>query len=761
MGEPEIQVVIDDEPGAVEHDPITDTITTAIPDGGVVIQLNAGLGAATPEKADFYENLALRIDPLQLNVIANDLLEAIQTDDQSRQEWLNNTTMGMRLLGLEVEQSTGSDVGASSAPVEGMSTVKSPLLLEACLRGWANSVGELLPAAGPVKIEDEKPVSAVPAGMVGHNGGPSLDHAEAAKRSEERDALADALKSDMNRYLTTIATEYYPDTSSMLLWGVHFSGSGIKKLYRCPMRRRPVSESVPLQDFIVSNATKDLRSCGRITHAIKMRPSVMKRMMHLGAYRDVPLTQPAHDNNVVDQQIAEIQGILPANTRPEDQPYNLYETQCELDLDEYAPADFRGSGIPLPYLVTIDKDSRQILSLRRDWYEDDPQAERKRMYVKYTYVPGPGFYGTGLLGILGNSSAAMTAAWREALDAGAFASFPGFMYAKMAGRQLTNEFRVGPGQGIGVELPANVKISDAIMALPYKDATPGLMKMIETITAAAQRLGSTAELPTGEGRADIPVGTMIAMIEQATKVMAATHKGLHTSQSEEFQVLLQLFRENPEDFWRFNRKCATQWDEQKFLKALEDCYLVPVSDPNIPSHMHRVAKNVALGQLADSPSFGPMLDKREILERMLRDGLQLNPEGLMLPPQPAQPSPEATAKLAETQAKVKKADADMIKAVTTAQNAEADRVVKEKEIMGRVAVSQNQEDRAAIIHADDNRRQNVQAQADIIDKRGKLGLGLARVDLEQRKLVSQERQAGQKAQIELHKATMPKTPKGS
>lgn len=758
MGEPEIQVVIEDEAGAVEHDPITDTITTSIPDGDVVVQLNAGLGARPNAPADFYENLAEKIDPLRLSVIGNDLLDAIDTDNQSRQEWLNNTTMGMRLLGLEIEQSTGSDVGASSAPVEGMSTVKSPLLLEACLRGWANAVGELLPAAGPVKIEDEKPVTTSP---MGHNGGPPMVDEAAKQRSEERDQLAEALMSDMNRYLTTIATEFYPDTSSMLLWSVHFSGCGIKKLYRCPMRRRPVSESVPLQDFIVSNATKDLRSCGRITHAIKMRPSVMKRMMHLGAYRDVPLTQPSSDTNVVDQQIAEIQGVRDSNLRPEDLPYNLYETQCELDLDEYAPADFKGSGIPLPYLVTLDKDSRQILSIRRDWYEEDPQAERKRMYVKYTYVPGPGFYGTGLLGILGNSSAAMTAAWREALDAGAFASFPGFLYAKLAGRQLTNEFRVGPGQGVGVELPNGGDISKAIMPLPYKDATPGLMKMIELITAQAQRLGNTAELPTGEGRADVPVGTIIAMIEQATKVMAATHKGLHTSMSDELMVLLQLFRENPEDFWRYNRKCATQWDEAKFLKALQDCYLVPVSDPNIPSHMHRVAKNVALGQLAESPTFGGMMDKREVLERMLRDGLQLNPEGLMVPPAPPQASPEAQAKLIETQAKVKKAEADMVKAVSTAQNAQADRQVKLQEIQGRVAVSQNQEDRAAIIHADDNRRQNIETAAKIAESRAKNALGLGRLDIDARKVDVQERQAGQKNAIELHKVTKPEKPKGS
>lgn len=739
MAEPEIQVVIEDDGDAVTHDPISDTITTKTPDVGVVVQLNAGLSADAPAVGNFDENLADKIGPMELGVIANDLLDAIDTDNNSRQTWLNNTAAGMRLLGLEVE-SSNSDAGSSSAPIEGMSTVKSPLLMEAILRGWANSVGELLPAAGPVKIEDEKPVVASQPGV--------------QAPPDQRDNLAEALQSDMNRYLTTVATEFYPETSTMLLWEVHFKGIGIKKIYRCPMRRRPVSESVPIQDFIVSNAAKDLRSCARITHQSQVRPSVMKRMMKLGAYRDVTLTQPSTDNNVVNQGIAAIQGTMPQD-RPEDQPYNIYETQCELDLDQFAPNDFKGSGIPLPYLVTIDKDSREILSIRRDWDEEDPQAERKRLYVKYPYVPGPGFYGTGLLGILGNSSAAMTAAWREALDAGQFASFPGYLYAKMAGRQLTNEFRVGPGQGIAIEVPAGSKLDDMVSALPYKDVTPGLMAMIDKISTAAKALGNTAELPIGEGAADIPVGTMIALIEQATKVMAATHKGMHGALAEEIQIMVDLFRKNPEDFWRYNRKSATQWDEASFLNALSDCYLVPVSDPNVPSHMHRVAKNMALAQLAGTPNFGPLMNQREVLERIIRDALHENTDGLVLPPAPPGAPPIDPIKMAEAQAKAKTAEANMLKAQTAVQGDAADRSLKLQEIQGRVAVSQNQEDTARIIHQSDDQRQVRSQQVDEKEKGLNALVKVQELGLKKRELDHKERQGHHDRAMDVFNSTKP------
>ena len=229
--------------------------------------------------------------------------------------------------------------------MEGQSDGKTnPLLLEALLKSWANARSELLPSEGPIKISDEE-----------------------VTESEQGDDLAEALERDMNHYLTVTASEYYPDTSHMLLWGTLFGGSGFKKIYRCPMRKRPVSESVDTKNLIVSDTTKNLKSCARITHEIPMRPSLMKRMRFIGAYKvKSELPEPSPTVNPMDAQIAAMQGTDPTPKRPEDQPFTLWESQCELDLPDFAPGKFKNEGIPLPYLVTIDKDSREILSIQSE-----------------------------------------------------------------------------------------------------------------------------------------------------------------------------------------------------------------------------------------------------------------------------------------------------------------------------------------------------------------------------------------------------------
>jgi hypothetical protein len=628
-----ISIVIEDEDTGVRRDPETGNVEIPQGDGGVVIQFNRpGDGDEDPKDDDpenFYRNLADGMDDLKLQTIANDLLEAIAADDSSRAQWLANRQKGMDILGIQLKEPQTSSAGDSSNALDGLSTVTNPLLLEACLKGWANAQAELLPAAGPCKVED-----------IG------------SEETEENTQLSEALERGMNAYLTTVAKEYYPDTQKMLLWGVYFSGSGFKKLYRCPLKRRPVSISVDPKDFIVSDTATDLASCERITHQIAMRRSVMLRMMKAGAYVKITLGQPSPTANVVDEKVAAIQGTRALPERPEDQPYTVYEVQCELDLNEFAPSDFKDTGIALPYLVTIEKDSQMVLAIRRDWKPDDEQAERKKMYVRYPYVPGPGFYGTGLLNILGNASAAMTAAWRESLDAGMMANFPGFLIAKSATRQNTSDMRVGLGQGTAIDTQGK-PIGDMVANLPYHDVTPGLMQLIDKITSQAKEAAGQPDIPVGEGTANIPVGTMLALIEQSTHVMAASHKGQHTAQSEELEILLDLFREDPESFWRWNKKTKREnWDEAKLLAAIETCTLVPKSDPNIPSHLHRVMKAVALIQISQIPHFASRLNMGELLLRVMR-AMREDPNGLVQEPPPSdgKPNPEQV-----------KADAAMISA---------------------------------------------------------------------------------------------------
>ena len=679
-----VQIVIGDDDEVENVNPVTGTVSTPDADGGVVVQLDARRPKSAGEGDDFYENLADQIDKTQLGIIANDLCEQIQADHNSRADHLAIRARIIELLGFEIKEPRANAADTSSA-VEGQSTVTNPLLAEAVLKGWANAHAEFLPSEGPCKIQDD--------------GDPE---------TEQEDDLADSFERDMNHWFTTTATEYYPDTSHMLLWGTYLSGSGFKKIYRCPMLRRPTSQSVDEKDLIVSDTTKDLRSCARITHEITMRPSVMKRMQMLGAYRKVALGQPTPSTNPINEEIATIQGTTATPQRPEDQPYNLWETQCEIDLPDFAPGKFKAENIPLPYIVTLDKDSKQILAIRRDWKEDDEECERKRMWVKYPYVPGPGFYGTGLGNILGNASMAMTAAWREALDAGMFANFPSFLISKIAGRQNTSDFRLAPGTGEPLETGGR-PIQEMVMNLPYRDVTPGLLALIDKITQQAQAVGGVADTPTAEGVQNVPVGTMLAQIEQSTKVMAAAHKGMHHAQADEITMIVDLFREYPEDFWKSNKVCPKNyWNEQKFLQALADCNLVPRSDPNTPSHIHRVAKAVAYSQLIIIPQFGAIMDARQTLERIISGALRDDPSGIIQPAQPQGPPPP-DPNMIVAGAKAQSAQTQAFKAQADAQNDQQEIDLKKQQLAGEQNIATVDLAKEMVIHKDD--AANAAAQA--------------------------------------------------
>lgn len=659
------------------------SIEVELPDGGVVI--NFGKIAPTQSEDDeFDENLAELLSENDLAGIAEDLIQGIDADIRSRADWLRQRADGLDLLGLKID-GPRSDVSGSSAPLEGMSNVRHPLLLEAVLRFQANARSELLPTDGPVKIRVD-----------------NVSTSESPTEDRDEENQAEQLETDFNYYLTVTASEYYPDTDRMLLM-VGFGGCGFKKVYHCPLRRRPVSESVDAKDLIVSHGATDLRNAPRVTHQIQMLPNVVKRMQIMGAYRDVALgSPPMAMPDAVDAKIDEIQGTQAQTTfREADQPRTIYECYCEIDVPGYEDTDEKGAitGLPLPFKVTLDKDARTILEIRRNWKEDDDLHQARRVFVKYPFVPGLGFYDIGLLNILGNTTIAVTAAWREMLDAGMFANFPGGLVAKSAGRQNTNEFRIGPGSFQQIETNGQ-PIQAAVMPMPYKEAGPGLMALTKDISETGQRVGGTAETGVGEGRADAPVGTTIALIEQATKILDAVHKRLHQAQGEEFGLLKELFAEDPESFWRFSkRRGAYKWDVERFKAALENNDLVPAADPNTSSHMMRVMKAVAVKQLQQaSPE---LYNDREVDTRILKVIGWNNPESLFKPVSPAAPPPQdkiGDAALIEAQAKVERVKVDeqdiAIKAVTAKQKSEdaaADRASKEKIEVLRLAadVSQN------------------------------------------------------------------------
>lgn len=597
-------------------------------DGSITIDFNQPEEDETPKDSKFDDNLAEKLDDGTLGGIASTLLEGIQRDIDSRKEWLDTRALGISLLGLKLEKPR-SDAGTSSAPLEGMSTVRHPLLLEATVSFQATARAELLPASGPVKVRND---STVPPQSVARTSAAQ----DLAESLNTKDDLAQALEKDMNHYLTAIATEYVPDTDRMLFY-VGFGGDGFKKVYNCPLRQRPVSESVDAEHLIVSNAATDIRNSGRVTHLIKMRKSILRRMQILGEWRDVSLSPPAQpQTNVVDKKKEEIAGQTSQQQKPEDREYEIYETYCELDLDEFAPKDFKGKGLPLPYRVTIEKDSRQILDIRRNWEEDDDQCLAKQFFVQFPFIRGLGFYGLGYIHLLGNTTNALTAAWREMLDGGMFANFPGFLYAKGAGRQLSNQFRVPPGGGVGLDIGSQQNIRDAIMPLPYKSPDSAFMALIEKMGEDGRRLASTGNINVGEGKQEAPVGTTIALIEQASKVMDSAHKRLHAAQTEEFKLIKCRFREDPEAFWRHNKKTTIQWKKDQFIEALNSCELVPVADPNNPTSLHRIAKAMAIKELqkANQALYDPIAVDMRIMRIV-----DIDPAGLFRA-QPAPPPPD-------------------------------------------------------------------------------------------------------------------------
>jgi len=579
--------------GAPSVDPLSGAVEIPGEDGDVIIDFNP---QPLPKSTKFDDNLAEYIENGILGGLAGSLLDAIDEDERDRADWINQRAEGIDLLGLKLERPGGS-VGASSAPLDGMSRVRDPILLDAVLNAQATAYAELCPSEGPCK---------------------AVNYGD---ETTDNDKLAEELEKDYNYFFTNTASEYYPDTRNMLGMTVYASGM-FKKVYRCPLRQRPVSESVDGADLIIPSNATDLKNAPRVTHQIDMDQRVMRIMQKMGVYRDVSLTTPNSAPNVLDVKRADVAGLDAKPQRQEDQTYTIYECYCALDLEGFEHLEGGGkkgepTGIPLPYRVTIDKDSRTILEIRRNWREGDPGFENGNVQAKIPFVAFPyvtagfaGIYGIGLLHILGNITMALTALVREGIDAGMFANFPGGLIAKGATRQLSNEIRVAPGTLAPVDITGaqGGRIQDAIMALPYKDVTPGLMSLMGALREVGTKLGGSAEVPVGEGVQNTPVGSVLAAIEQATKVESSVHKSFHAAQKEEFSLFQELFKEDPESLWRDNKRPAlgvipagkSATEEQvaaahkqrveRFKQALENCEIVPASDPNVPSHIHRLAK---------------------------------------------------------------------------------------------------------------------------------------------------------------------------
>ena len=655
-------------------------------------------------------NLALRIEDEELNVLADDLLRLIDLDDQSRASWIDRRVREIDLLGIDPETPSPNSGSGN------VSRVSHPLLLDAVLRFQANARGELLPVDGPAKVRvdhADDPTAMAPNGMA-------------------PDDLAEAFEADINCYLTETATEYVPSTDKML-FGLGLSGMGFKKVYHCPLRRRPVSEAVTALDIIVSNDIEDIRNASRVTHVIRMRAATVRRMQLAGAYRDVDLVDPGIEaENAVEDRIDAANGVSEVTFTAEDRERTIYECYCELDLPGYEhEEDGKVTGLPLPYKVVVDKSDRVVLEIRRNWIEGDATHQARQVIVPWQFVPWHGgFWSLGLGAIMGGATQAATAGWRIMLDTGMQNAFPGGFVDKAFLRgQDTQSFRIAPGDYVPVETGSN-RLGDVVMPLPQRSIDAAFMQLVESFVDTGQKLGGAAEIGVGEGKQDAPVGTTIALIEQAQKVMDAVHKRLCQAQGRELELLADLFREDPEAFWRSNTRPATQWDRDTLLYCLDAFGLQPVADPNTSSHMQRV---MAAQGLLNVATTAPMyFDGVEVIKHYLKTIRIPNPERFIAPNAPppgstpppkggrgAGPAASDPSKMAKVQIDAGRLQLDKQKADADAQRDQAQTGLDAKRV-GLEAQGQAHQQQldAAKLRADASDPSKVAgAQADLMNAR--------------------------------------------
>lgn len=696
------------------------------PDGSLTVNHVPEVKKQKPTKNNFYDNLAIDMEDSDRNAVASELLELIQADQDSRKEWESTANRGIDLLGLKIEESTSNITSGGG----NFSKAKDSVLLEAVLRYQSNFNAEMLPADGPVKVRDDKnhfpgskdaipiPPQAMqpPASpMMGHNGGPPMEGfapggavppgmppgapppgaqpppqpgmgappppngpmgGPMPPPTMSRLELANALAKDFNNYLTQTDKAYYADTDRMSfsqgLFGVAF-----KKVYKDPVENRPLSRFVMATHLIVNNGASSLHDAKRITHLIPAMTQVeMKRMMLAKAYREIDLAEPFATSESNDQKIAEIEGRSPRDERQGDRDYTVYECYCYLNLKGYEHKD----ELPLPYRVTIEKDSKEILEIRRNWKRGDDTYKARRRFVKFPLFPGLGFYDYGFVHILGNTTRILSAIESLMVDQGMLANFPGGMIDKMAARQETNQIRPGPGGFKPIDTGGR-PINQVVMPMPYKDVSPNLMQLGQGMKTSAEKLASISELPLGEGRADVPVGTVIALIEQSTKLLSAVHKRNHAAQAEEFDILKELFMEDPEALNRGAEDPAHQWEEKE---ELEDIKLVPASDPNVASGILRIMRAQAVVQMAQQAPPG-LFDPKKVAMRALKALEIEDPEDLFMPPAPP-PNPAANPQAMEAQIKMA---AVQSKAQSDQQKAQKD--AGDQQIKLRLAAIQSQD----------------------------------------------------------------------
>lgn len=552
-------------------------------------------GGEDETEDEWFGNLAEGMSESDLGKVASYLLDAFREDQDSRAEWDRISAKGINLLGVTEEKDNG--------PFKGASRVIHPVIAEAQTQFQARAIAEMWPAGGPVKVD-----------VVG-------------KVTPEKTEQQERVKDFMN-YQYTYAMKGAFEEVDQMLYRLPLDGSGFKKLYWAPLRKRLASIYVPSADLVVPYSARSLAEASRITHSIEISPNDLKKLQRNGFYRsDINLGEPVgerDDGNSETQDAvdsAEGRDGEGQGTTKHDKNHIIREMHVEYDMPGFEDDD----GIALPYVVAIDRDSQKILSIRRNWAEDDENAERLEHFIHYKFLPGLGFYGFGLLHTIGGLGKAASGILRALIDAGAFANLPGGFKAKdtdVKGGALA----VGPGEWADVGMTSD-ELKKAFFPLPYKEPSQALFNLLGFLIDAAQRFAGTTEALVGDADNRAPVGTTVALIEQGSKVFSAIHKRLHHGQGQEFRLAADLFYANLEDG---PYPYDTDGDEDRVV--MRDDFdgrvdVVPVSDPNVFSSTQRIAQGQGVLQLEQSAP--ELYDKREVHKRILSAMNVSNVEALM------------------------------------------------------------------------------------------------------------------------------------
>jgi hypothetical protein len=526
-------------------------VTIGIGDAEIVIDPDA------MEDDEFNANLAEDLDEKYMATLSSDLLEDFNNDLNSRKDWLETYVDGLELLGLKIEQ--------RSEPWEGACAVYHPLLSEALVKFQAETMMETFPAAGPVKTS-----------IIG-------------KETEECIEASQRVQENMNYQLMDKMPEYRPEHERML-WGLGLAGNAFKKVYYDPTLERQVSIFVPAEDMVVPYGASNLETAERVTHVMRKTEQEIHTLQHMGFYRDIDLGEPDYDLDEVEKKIAEQMGFDATN----DDRYKILEMNVNLDLEGYEDEDKDGkTGIALPYIVTIDKGTQEILSVRRNWKQEDSQQKRREHFVHYGYIPGFGFYCFGLIHLIGGFSKSGTMLLRQLVDAGTLSNLPGGFKARGL-RIKGDDTPIGPAEWRDVDAPSGT-LRDNLMPLPYKEPSQVLAGLMDKIIEEGRRFASASDMKVSDMSANSPVGSTLAILERTLKVMSAVNARIYYSMKKEFLLLKNIIADYSDPNYQYDPSTGTPGAKQSDYNKVN---LIPVADPNAATMAQKVVQYQAVMQMA-------------------------------------------------------------------------------------------------------------------------------------------------------------------